>query len=227
MRTNLSTVLLALGLLCVAPTAFAQDEIPADPESGDVGTESGDIGGETGEVGTEGAGDASALPPAEDTGVAKPISVSLLLGYGVSLEDGGNPWGFGLGLRGGYNLDAIYLGARFVYYFGESESVTVPFAGTIETSINIWELGVEGGYDIDAGGITIRPGLGLGLASVNADAGGMSASESYFFIAPGVSALFDVTDSIFVGADVRFQLIFGDPDTVKGIPLLVNGGMRF
>jgi hypothetical protein len=220
MRTNLSTVLMAMGLLLFAPSAFAQDEMPADPEAGDTG----DIGGETGEVGTE--GDLQAEPPAEEaggSGVAKPISVGLLLGYGISLEDGGNAWGLGFGLRGGYNIDAIYLGARFIYYLGDSEDIpATAFTPAMETSVNIWELGIEGGYDVDAGGITIRPGLGVGIASVSVDAGGLSASETYLMLAPGVGI-----HSIFLGLDVRFQLIFGDPDVVKGLPIFANVGMRF
>jgi hypothetical protein len=214
---------MASGLLLLAPSAFAQDELPEDPESGDIGTE-------TGEIGTE--GDVGSEAPAEDvsgTGVAKPISVGLLLGYGISLEDGDqNPWGLGFGLRGGYNIDAIYLGVRFVYYLGDSEDVPATmFTPAMEASFNIWELGIEGGYDVPAGPLTVRPGLGLGIASVNAEVLGVSNSETYLMIAPGVSLLYDVSDSIFVGLDVRFQLIFGDPDTVKSLPLFANVGMRF
>jgi hypothetical protein len=41
-----------------------------------------------------------------------------------------------------------------------------------------------------------------------------------------VSALFDVSDSIFIGAEARFKLVLAD-ETGKGIILLANGGMRF
>jgi len=220
MRTNLFTVLMATGLLLVAPNAFAQDELPGDPESGDLGGETGEIGGE-GDLGPE--------PPAEETGdgSAKPISVGLLLGYGISLEDGPNAWGLGFGVRGGYNIDAIYLGARFIYYLGDSEDAPATmFTPATEASINIWELGIEGGYDVAAGPLTIRPGLGLGIASVSFDFLGASASETEFFIAPGVSFLYDVTDSVFVGLDVRLQLILAE-ETIKGLPLFANVGMRF
>jgi opacity protein-like surface antigen len=219
MRMRFLTVLMASSLAGFASTALAQDEI--DPEGGEFGTteSEGEFGGEA-EVG----GDDMA-PSGDGDGVEKPISVGLLLGYGISLEDGANPWGLGFGVRGGYNLDAIFLGARFVYYLGESQEASV-FGMNFESSFNIWELGIEGGYDIDVGGVVVRPGLGLGLANLSVDAGGVSASETEFYLAPGVSALFDVSENIFLGAEARFKLVMAD-ETVKGLILLANGGMRF
>lgn len=209
MRTRFLSVLIASLMIGLTSTAIAQDEI--DPEGGEIGEGDAEIGGEA-----ETDGSDTTAANAGD----KPISVGLLLGYGISLEDA-NPWGFGFGLRGGYNIDAIYLGARFVYYLGESEG-----SGPAEVSINIWEIGIEGGYDVDVGGAIIRPGLGLGLANVSVDSPLGGGSDSEFFIAPGVSALFDVAEDIFIGADARFQIIMSDP-TVKAIILLANGGMRF
>lgn len=201
--------MLALVLSCLNTAVFAQDGT-VDPEAGDVSV------AESGGAQPEEA--ASVAPSAG--GLKKPISVGLLLGYGISLEDGGNPWGFGFGLRGGYNIDAIYLGARFIYYLGEDP-------------VNIWELGIDGGYDIAVSDkFVVRPGLGLGIANVTVDVpevlgfGGGSASESEFYIAPAVAGLFDVTDSVFVGLEARFQLILSDP-TAKAITLFANGGMRF
>jgi opacity protein-like surface antigen len=211
MRTRLLSVLMASLMIGLTSTAIAQDEI--DPEGGELGEGDAEIGGEA-------EADGSEMAPAGGD-ADKPISVGLLLGYGISLEDGGNPWGVGFGLRGGYNIDAIYLGVRFVYYLGDSEG-----SGPAEITVNVWELGVEGGYDVDAGGVIIRPGLGLGIANVSLDSSFGSASESEFFIAPGVSLLFDVTDSIFIGADARFKVVLSDP-TGKAITLLANAGMRF
>jgi hypothetical protein len=212
MRISLSSLSLTLVLLSLTNFAFAQDGA-GDPEAGVNGRE--ETGGAT-------AGNESlAVNGGDNIGAPKkPISIGLLLGYGISLEDGGNPWGFGFGVRGGYNIDAIYLGARFAYYLGED-------------SVNIWELGIEGGYDFSVSDkFIVRPGLGLGIANVTVDLpeilgfGGGSASESKFFIAPGVSALYDVTDSVFLGIDARFKLVMSDP-TVKAITLFANGGLRF
>ena len=203
MRTRWNAAWAVLAVIGLAASAQAQD---LDPEAGE--------GGEV-TVGSE------EPAPASDGG--KPISAGLLLGYGVSLEDGGNPWGLGFGVRGGYNIDAIFLGARFVYYLGESEDLG-PLGG--EVSVNVWELGLEVGYDIDAGGVVIRPALGFGLASLSVSAGNLDSSSSEFFIAPGASVLYNVTDSVFVGLDIRFQLVLAE-ETVKAIPILATAGMRF
>jgi hypothetical protein len=200
---------MAVALIGVASSALAQD---ADPELGE--------GGEV-TAAPEASGDDGSAAPA--TGPAKPISVALLLGYGISLESGGNLWGLGFGLRGGYNLDKIYLGARFVYYLGESQSTPLG-----DVSVNVWELGIEAGYDLAAGPATIRPELGLGLANATASFPGAtgSTSDGNFFIAPGASALFDVSDNMFVGADARFELVFANK-TAKAIVLLATFGLRF
>ena len=223
MRTALVFGLSVLWLSVISASVSAQDSL-MDPEAGDVA-------GEEVAPSNEPEADASAAPqeeaPAADDG-KKAISVALLLGYGVSLEDGGNPWGFGFGARGGYNLDQVYLGARFVFYLGESVTVPNLLGGAAsETSVNIWELGVEVGYDVDLSkGLTLRPELGLGIANSSTSFNGFSTSSTDLFLAPGASLLFDVAEDIFLGVDVRFQFILASA-TIKGIPLLATGGMRF
>jgi hypothetical protein len=222
MKLDRTIVVLALALVGLPAVALAQDEPApegdpaadpmADPTEGDTGELGGDVSAEGDAVPVEDAG----------SGDDKPISAKLLLGYGLDLESGsGNPWGLGFGVGGGYNLDEIYLGVRFIYYLGEDP-------------VNVWELGIEGGYDVDLGGATLRPGLGLGLANWSFSTPAipplipaMSASEMYLYIAPGVAGLFDVTDSIFLGAEARFQMVFADPDMVKALILLAHAGMRF
>ena len=214
MRSRGNVVWMAVALIGIASSALAQD---ADPELGDPGDASAAGEASGGDAST---GDDGSAAPA--TGTAKPISLGLFAGYGISLEDGQNPWGLGLGLRGGYNLDQIYLGARFIYYLGESTSTPVG-----DASFNLWELGLEIGYDVPAGGLTIRPALGLGLDDVTVDAGFGSRSKAYFYLAPGASALFDISDNMFVGVDARLQLVFADPDMIKSIVLLATFGLRF
>ena len=227
MRTAFLLVLSAL-LLPVITTSVSAQDMPPDPELGDTAAPD-DMGGSSGELGA----DASAAPeeeaPAADDG-KKPISVALLVGYGLTLDDGSsvsggdsaNYYGVGFGARGGYNLGKIFLGARFVYYLGEDP-------------VNLWELGIEGGYDVAlSDSVTLRPELGLGIASVTVSialpgilgVGTASASSSEFYLAPGASLLFDVTPSVFLGVDVRLQVILAS-STVLGLPLLATGGMRF
>jgi len=207
----LRNALIGMVVLGFAGTALAQDW-----EGGDVAP-----------------AEESSAPSEEATvgGGDKPISVGLLLGYGISFEDGPNIWGLGFGLRGGYNIDAIFLGARFVYYLGESEEVL-----GAEFSANLWELGIEGGYDIPVGPVIIRPGLGLGIANVSIDveasplvaaAGGGSASETNPYLALGGSVLYDIDEQFFVGGDMRLQFVFGDGGDGTALIILANGGMRF
>jgi hypothetical protein len=145
----------------------------------------------------------------------KPISLGMLLGYGIELDNlsGVNPWGVGFGARGGYNAGPIFLGGRFVFYLGEDPS-------------NIWELGLEGGYDVKSGVVTVRPALGFGLANLVVDAPGFDSTTDAY-LAPGLSLLLDVSRDIFVGVDGRVQFILAEPDGFEAIIVLGNLGMRF
>lgn len=159
-------------------------------------------------------------------GSDSPISAGALLGYGLDLEpERTNPWGFGLGVNAGYTLDIqVYLGARFVYYFGEDDA-------------NVWEFGAEPGYAIELGQLTIRPEFGVGIlrsgsigpstATGGVTTMGASTSAVDLFIAPGGALLYDVSGGIFLGLSARLQFVFADPDTLKALLLLANGGVRF
>lgn len=231
MKLDSRIVCMTLAMCGLSTAAMAQEEPAAEePVAEEPMVADDPMAGDVGDTAAEGD-----VPPAGD--VDKPISVKLLLGYGLSLEgdDPGpdNPWGLGFGLGGGYNLGQIYLGARFVYYLGSSEEV-----GGMDFGFNFWELGIEGGYDVDLGGAILRPGLGIGLANLAFDlptvAGvDLSSSDMYLYIAPGVGVQFDVSDSIFLGLEARFKMVFGedmgtgDSKMVKGLILLASGGMRF
>jgi hypothetical protein len=162
---------------------------------------------------------------AETDGHPKPVSLGVLAGYGINLESGGNAWSFGFGLRGGYNLSAVYLGARFVYYIGETyQATTIGVFGerfTDEATVNLWEVGFEGGYDIDAGSLSFRPGLGFGFANVSS-----VQSKTAFYVAPGLSAFYPISDSVFLGLDARYQAVMTTPATASGLVFLANLGMR-
>jgi opacity protein-like surface antigen len=169
------------------------------------------------------------------TASAKPISAGLLLGFGTDLGDDPNPWGLGFGLRGGYNLDRLYLGARFVFHLGTSYEAVSPGLNTIEIDFNLWELSVEGGYDFPINDkITIRPSLVLGIVNVmsSTDAAvfGVSASgsgsDTNLLLSPGASILYDINPDIFIGGDLRLPIVIGGGSLV-GLVLYANGGLHF
>lgn len=238
MRTLRWILIVALPLLSLPALALAQDEPPPAatdeevPEASDIGPSQKPEEKEDESTAKE-EDEAAATPK-------KPISLGLLLGYGLSLENGKNPWGLGFGARAGYNLDAVYLGVRFAYYLGATETA-MALNGTIKASVNIWELGVEGGYDLAASDTFIfRPELGLGIASYNVTTtpsntslvSATSNSKANLFFAPGIAALYDVTPSVFLGIDLRLMIIVGTSSqaatsTVKGFMMFANGGVRF
>jgi hypothetical protein len=144
----------------------------------------------------------------------RPISVALVLGYGFSLEEeSDNPWGVGFGARGGYNLGAVFAGARFVFYAGDEPS-------------NIWEIGLEGGYDLRAGFFTARPGVGLGLANVTLQRAAAMDSLTALYLAPGLTLLVDLASDVFLGAEGRVQWILSEPGR-EAVIALGSAGMRF
>jgi hypothetical protein len=166
----------------------------------------------------------------EGPGPEKKISVGLLLGYGIAFDDF-NPWGVGLGVRGGYNLNQIYLGARFVYNLGTSEDLETPGFTVAEYSYSLWDLGLEGGYDIPvAEKITVRPEVGLGLAGLSVESdyllGDLGGSTTNLYFALGATGLYDIRPNIFIGLDARFQFVFAD-DLASALTFLINGGLRF
>lgn len=119
-----------------------------------------------------------------------------------------SPYGAGIGLRAGVTLPAsLYLGGSLDYFFGES--VDTPLG---EVSVSLLQLMAHGAYDLGLGPLTVRPGLGLGLASTSGDfPGGASESESDFVVSPGVEASIGL-GLLSVGAEARYNKIFSDGD---------------
>jgi len=160
---------------------------------------------------------------AEAAPTAGHASAAALLGYGF--KDG---VGLGLGVRGGYTLPMnLYLGGTFVYHLGKSESTAFG-----DVSTNIYYFGVEGGYDLAAGPVVIRPYLGLGPATGRATIPGISfggvstpavtASDTKFGVWPGATVLYPL-GSAFVGADARFLIV----DNFNALSLFATGGLQF
>ncbi len=166
---------------------------------------------------------AAAPAHAEAAPTAGHASVAGLVGYGF--KDGVN---FGLGVRGGYTLPMnLYLGGTFVYHLGKSQSTSVGDAST-----NLYYFGVEGGYDIAAGPVVIRPYLGLGPATAKAtvpgfNLGGVSfpettVSDTRFALWPGASVLYPIGPA-FIGADARFLIV----EDFNAFSMFATGGYQF
>ena len=150
-------------------------------------------------------------------------SVGALLGYGF--KDGTN---LGLGVRGGYTLPMnVYLGGTFVYHLGKSQDT-----GFGDAKVNVFYYGFEGGYDIAAGPVVVRPYLGLGAATAKATIPGgsfggqtfpeTSSSETRFGLWPGASVLYPL-GSAFVGADARYLIV----EDFNAFSLFATGGVQF
>lgn len=163
-------------------------------------------------------------------------SVGALLGVGFATSSNVadvNPAGFGLGVRGGYTLPMnVYIGGTFVYHLGGSTSTP---AGDL--SFHMLYFGVEGGYDIEAGPVIVRPYLGLGdvigvgtvpqvCAPIIGCVGGGSASSGAFGLWPGAAVLYPI-DNFFVGGDARFVIATGDNSDFTEFSLFATGGLKF
>lgn len=245
MNLRLLALLLSLSVVTFSSTAFAQDA-EEDPEAGlggeqDMGEEMGgdddlfESAGDDGGGGDDVAADDGDADGGASGGPAKPISVALLLGYGLNLDSDAtgdlNPFGLGFGVRGGYNIDEIYVGARILFFLGESESTL----GGGEASFNELTLGLVGGYDLEMSGLLVRPELGLGLAISSAEisvvglpgGGTQDFSSEDIYVAPGVTVLHDLSPDMFVGGELSIPIILADPDAVLGLTIMLTGGMAF
>jgi hypothetical protein len=210
LTASVSAALLAITITMATP-ALAQSEAqsgPATPSSNAT---------------PKGSTAPGALPDAPATGyLAHPISASLLFGYGINnAAPSGAPsvnlYGVGIGVRGGYDFPIkVYAGATFMYNFGGSNA-----------NVNIF--GVEGGYDFDVWKIVIRPTLGLGFASTSL--GGVGTGSTNFSLWPTVTGLYNITDQIFAGLDVRYTVVTGANLYGGGSPnalgIFLTGGYRF
>lgn len=141
---------------------------------------------------------------------ARVVQIGAGLRYGVSLDDPFvDPWRLGLGVELGYTTEqAIYLGAVFDYFFGETRQVF-----DTELSANVWQLAAEGGYDFQlSDAVLVRPKLGLGMSTINVDCSGDcigGGSETKFAAAPGLTAMF-FTSKVVLSLDTRFQMVFAE-----------------
>ena len=108
----------------------------------------------------------------------------------------------GIGARAGYSFEPkFYVGGAVVYHFGTQ------FQMVGNARMHIFYMGAEGGYDLAAGPITIRPYLGFGYANARNEFLDLLATSAKIVTWPGVAVLVPI-NSFFVGADGRLVYIF-------------------
>jgi hypothetical protein len=174
---------------------------------------------------------ASAEKDESDEPADRPISVALLGGYGhtFNADDDLNPLGIGFGVRGGYNIGALYLGVRFLFFLGDSETMAMA-----EVSASTMTVGLEGGLDLAFAKdvLVLRPELGVGLGIVEGEsmAGGAAptadGSSEDLYIAPGVALLVNVGERSIIGIDLQAPIVFAD-DVEVALTMLAVAGMHF
>jgi hypothetical protein len=155
------------------------------------------------------------LAPGEPA-TSRVIQLGLGGEYGVKLAGPElNPWGFGLGASIGYTLPVgFYFGLPFDYFFGTKDTY-----GGAPMEAKLWQIAVEGGYDLALGqSAVLRFKGGVGLASVTLEgcSGDLeapvctSSSESKPLFGPGLTFLYLGPGFSFT-LDTRYELVPTDP----------------
>jgi hypothetical protein len=161
------------------------------------------------------AEEARTLAPGEPA-TSRVLQLGLGGEYGVKLAGPElNPWAFGLGVHVGYTLPmGVYFGVPFDYFFGTEDTY-----GGAPIEAKLWQVGVEGGYDLALGGAAVlRFKGGIGLASVSTRGCGgdlqspacTSSTESKPVFGPGLTFLYLGPGFSFT-LDARYELVPMDP----------------
>lgn len=145
------------------------------------------------------------------------LSLGASLGYGFrvtdegDLDDDANPYGLGLGVRGGYTIPGgLYLGGLFQYFGGEEAG-----NDTVNGHINQMNFAGDIGYDIALGNrFVLRPLVGLGATIVTGEICvlGQCADDQtdpYFLVAPGVNAVVGL-GALYLGGEIRYFFLPDD-----------------
>jgi hypothetical protein len=100
---------------------------------------------------------------------AQSVYAGLLGGYAASAdkENDVEPYGVGVGASAGVTLPVfpMFLGARVLYFFGDDASFGAG-SGRVTLDSHYLMYGLDLGYDATLGPVTLRPGLGIGRATV-------------------------------------------------------------
>ncbi len=174
-------------------------------------------------------------PAEKPAGDGKHWSAGLVVGWAFKTDWragdlGADPYGLGMGLRGGYSFDfKLYTGVYFNYYLGSSQTGTSALLNVpaMKHAASYMQYGVEAGYDAWIGSIILRPSLQIGVAMALTDnsANGATTTVTRLMFGPGFT-LIDPIGEFFIGADAR-ALLVPSSNGVSAVFLGLTGGLRF
>ena len=123
-----------------------------------------------------------------------------------------NPYGAGIGLRGGVTLLSIYAGASLDYFFAE----TTRLAGMKITGGRLQVMG-NVGYEIGLPLLTLRPFLGVGYAQTQIQSNlGPDHSKNELVLAPGAELMVSL-GLVNVSGEVRYNFTSTADAAVVGL----------
>jgi hypothetical protein len=179
----------------------------------------------------------SPIAVAEKKGDGRNIEVALTAGWATQTSKffSVDPYGFGFGLRGAYELEShLVLGVGAEYFIGNSglgaDKAGTSTSGLVTTSANYFLANAELGYNLwfseDA---FLRPSIWAGLSFGTQNPpmlSGTSGVITAFSLSPGLTLEYIMgRTGWFIGADARINLILGQGNS--GVLLHGMLGKRF
>jgi len=137
---------------------------------------------------------AAAMAASPEAHALGPIEIEVAgEGGWATMTDAGSTNVFGphIGGRGGVTIFSYYLGLQGLKYFGQNNLSAV-------------QLGGQLGYQFKLPGdiLRIRPRVGLGQMTID----GPNASDSHFYLEPGITGIIPLGPVFFIGADAAWLI---------------------
>ena len=232
-------------VVCASSTAFAakkgddkadiKKESSAEADKKDDATKD-DAANDDAAKDDTGDEDVAPPPPKKATKKVKaeagPAKRSSTLNMGLLGSLGASPFTrLGFGLRGGLTLgqtEGLYIGVIGTYFAGTSVSDPRLYSPpNAEKTRNVIIVGGEVGYDVLATtDFVVRPYLSLGIAykgdKTCATGACTDDNGAQITIAPGLQGIYTM-GSVFLGGDLRYQIIFNTSDASAAIISLTAG----
>lgn len=176
-------------------------------------------------------------PPPEESKLVEHLEGGGWLGYGVQVggDEDSRPFGITLGIRGGAVLpNHLYLGLSLGVFAGQSSSFT--YQG-VRYTVSQWQsqVGVEGGYDLGLGPLTLRPFAALGVNHSKVSYSANYVFNSYqedrttstdLYLSAGAMAHLQLTKRIYGGLDAHLNVVTTSP-LGAALVIAASGGVYF